>query len=202
MDQKSLLEAGRRLLDPLVAVLADSGVRPAAVTVLGLAITFLASVLVWSGDLFFAAVLLSLGSVLDAADGALARRLRMESASGAVLDSTADRLGEALVFIGIIAGETARIQPVLLYLAPAALCGSFAVSYVRARAEGVGIECRVGVFARTERLLVTIFGLALAGLWDERILPVAVGILALGSFVTASHRLWHVHRSSGKAPGS
>ena len=193
MKQDRIREAGRRLLEPLISLLELTGVRPSFVTLLGLAVTALAACLVWRGSYVVAGMVLLAGSLLDAVDGALARATKTESAAGAVLDSTSDRLGESLVFLALVAGNASREFPALLYLAPAALIGSFLVSYVRARAEGVGIECKIGLFTRTERLVVLISGLVLMEVFWRGLLVWTMVVLAAGSAFTALRRLRHVH---------
>ena len=161
-------EAGRRLLDPLVSLLARTGMGPFSVTTAGLLFTAVAAWLVWEGSYFAGTAFLIIGSILDAMDGELARRKGIVSKAGAVFDSSCDRIGELLIFGSMLAGEAGAAQPSLLYLVPAALGGSYMVSYVRARAEGVNLSCSVGIFTRTERLVLLIAGLVAAGIWGVR----------------------------------
>ena len=110
------------------------------------------------------------------------------SAPGALLDSAADRLSEAMVFLGLLVlyiNPLSKPDLVLLYLA---LIGSFMVSYLRARGEGLGVDCKVGVMTRTERVLVLATGLLVGQV------AIALGIIAALSFLTALHRFWHIHR--------
>jgi len=191
-------KAGRQLLEPLVKLLARLlGVSPAAVTVSGLVMAGIASGFIWNGLYWQGALLLYLGSILDAVDGGLARELGRESRAGAVLDSTLDRIGELLVLAAILTGTAGTEHKVLLYLVPAALGGSFMVSYVRARAEGVGIECSVGVFTRTERLVLIITGLVLAGVLaaGSSVLVWMLALVSGGTWLTVAQRLWVVTRN-------
>lgn len=190
-------KAGRQLLEPLVKLLARLGVSPAAVTVSGLVMACIASGFIWNGLYWQGALLLYLGSILDAVDGGLARELGRESRAGAVLDSTLDRIGELLVLAAILTGTAGTEHKVLLYLVPAALGGSFMVSYVRARAEGVGIECSVGVFTRTERLVLIITGLVLAGILaaGSSVLVWMLAVVSGGTWLTVAQRLWVVTRN-------
>ena len=194
MDLDDVKKAGRRLLEPLVKVLARWGVNPSAVTVSGLAMSGIAAWLVWSGSYWQGAVVLFLGSILDAVDGGLARRLNRESREGAILDSSLDRVAEMLVMAAILAGPAGSEHRSLVYIVPAAIGGSFMVSYVRARAEGEGMDGSVGVFTRTERLVLLILGLFVAGLLDAGsvVLVWMLLVVAIGSWLTAGQRLLRV----------
>lgn len=197
MDLDNTRKAGRQLLEPLVKLLARLGVSPAAVTVSGLVMAGIAAGFIWNGLYWQGALLLYLGSILDAVDGGLARELGRESRAGAVLDSTLDRIGELFVLAAILTGTAGTEHKVLLYLVPAALGGSFMVSYVRARAEGVGIECSVGVFTRTERLVLIITGLVLAGVLaaGSSVLVWMLAVVSGGTWLTVAQRLWVVTRN-------
>jgi phosphatidylglycerophosphate synthase len=186
--------AGRRLLEPLIKVLARLRVNPSAVTVSGFALSGFAAWLVWNGSYWQGAVVLFLGSILDAVDGSLARMLDLESQNGAILDSSLDRVAEILVMAAILAGPAGSEHRSIVYLVPAALGGSFMVSYIRARAEGEGIECSVGAFTRTERLVLLILGLFFAGLLDAGsvVLVWILMVVAIGSWLTAGQRLIRV----------
>ncbi len=197
MGLDSIRKAGRQLLEPLVKLLARLGVSPAAVTVSGLVMAGIAAGFIWNGLYWQGALLLYLGSILDAVDGGLARELGRESRAGAVLDSTLDRIGELFVLAAILTGTAGTEHKVLLYLVPAALGGSFMVSYVRARAEGVGIDCSVGVFTRTERLVLIITGLVLAGVLaaGSSVLVWMLAVVSGGTWLTFAQRLWVVTRN-------
>jgi CDP-diacylglycerol--glycerol-3-phosphate 3-phosphatidyltransferase len=187
-------EAGRRLLDPLVSLLARTGMGPFSVTTAGLLLTAVAAWLIWGGRYFTGTAFLIVGSILDAMDGELARRKGIVSKAGAVLDSSCDRIGELMIFGSMLAGEAGAAQPSLLYLVPAALGGSYMVSYVRARAEGVNLSCSVGIFTRTERLVLLIAGLVAAGIWGSTAIVVMLWILSAGTWITAVQRFARVIR--------
>lgn len=195
-------QAGRRLLSPLVHLLARAGVNPSAITLAGLALTAGSAAFVWKGSYLAGALVLVAGSLLDALDGGVARRLGVVSRAGAVLDSSCDRIGETLIYAALIAGAASSVEPVLLYLAPAALGGSYMVSYVRARAEGAGISCSVGLFTRTERLVLLTAALAVAEMMDSaRPLLWACAVIAAGTWATAVQRLLWVYSEDRQSPG-
>lgn len=178
----------RTWLDPVVGALAKAGISPNALTLVGLGITGAAGVLAAEGHLLTAGIVSLLGGGFDALDGALARATRQASTFGALLDSTLDRYGEAAVLLGILVYEARGGQMEVVILAGLALTGSFMVSYVRARAEGLGLDCEVGFLTRTERVIVIGVGLIL-GL----VVP-ALALVALLANVTTVQRLFYVRR--------
>ncbi|MCK5063961.1 MAG: CDP-alcohol phosphatidyltransferase family protein, partial [Candidatus Fermentibacteraceae bacterium] len=189
MNLENIRNAGRKLLIPVIRLLIATGISPFAVTALGLLLTVVASWLVWDGKYITGVVVLIIGSILDAVDGELARKKGIESKAGAVFDSSCDRIGEIFLFAAILAGKAGNAHPELVYLVPAALGGSYMVSYVRARAEGVNLSCSVGLVTRTERLILLIMGLVVSGLWDTKAIVFALAILAVGTWFTAGQRM-------------
>jgi phosphatidylglycerophosphate synthase len=182
---------GRRLLGPLVSLLAAMHVSPTAVTILGLPLSVGAGYCFATGRFILGGVLAALAGLCDTLDGELSRRTGTASSLGAFLDSTVDRLSEALVLVGLYWYYR---DSWFGLLAIAALVFSFMVSYIRARAEGVGRECKVGWFERPVRVLVLLAGAFILGrTW----MPVAIGAVALGSFITVVHRIVHVLSQKG-----
>ena len=194
-----LKEAGRALLAPLVRLAQRFGITANRVTVAGFCIVVAAAVLVALGQLLIGAVVLVAGSLLDAVDGALARATGGSTPFGGFLDSTLDRAAEGILYVGIVAyllGTSAQpLWPVLLALA--ALSGSFMVSYTRAKAEAIGLTASVGLAPRTERLVLIVAGIGLAGIGLEIGLLGAIGIIAVLSAATTVQRIWHVRRQVG-----
>lgn len=194
-------DAGRGILAPVVRVAIALHLTPNTITVIGLLITLAASALVASGWLLVGAAVLAAGSVLDAVDGALARAQGGGTAFGSFLDSTLDRASEAILYAGITVWFLTTLAdptwPVLA--AVVALAGSFLVSYARARAEGIGLNASVGLAPRTERLVLAIAGIAVAGMGFT---PVLIGILTLIAGLTVTtviQRIVHVWRLSQAA---
>ena len=184
---------GRRLLRPLISLLARAGVRPNHVTVLALPLSGLAAYLFATGQFFWAGVVAALVGICDTVDGELSRATNRQSRVGAFLDSNVDRVSAALVLGGVFWFYQAR-NPWYGLLSVAALVLSLMVSYVRARAEGLGYECKVGWFERPVRVLLLLFGAFILG---RTSMPVALGVIALGSLATVVHRLVHVLRQRG-----
>jgi CDP-diacylglycerol--glycerol-3-phosphate 3-phosphatidyltransferase len=156
--------------------------------------------LIWQRSLLLGALFLAVGAGFDALDGGLARAQGGGTPFGAFLDSTLDRLGEGVVYIGIVAywlGATSQpFVPVML--AVLALSGSFLVSYSRARAEATGFTAASGLAQRPERLIILVLGLALAGLGHPILLQLAMAAIAVLAWVTVAQRILNV-RAQAKA---
>ena len=176
--------APARLLDPIIRGLAATGVTPNAISAAGFIGNLVAAVLIASGALLAGGVVVLFASALDMLDGGLARATGRATPFGGVLDSTLDRLSEAVVLFGISWYAIERGLQTEALLAFVAVVGSLMVSYVRARVEGAGGRLLDGVFTRSERVVVTalalITGWLLPGLW----------ILAVVSSLTALQRMW------------
>jgi CDP-diacylglycerol--glycerol-3-phosphate 3-phosphatidyltransferase len=193
-----LKTALRGLLSPVVRLAVALHLTPNTITVIGLGITIVASVLVATGFLLIGAVVLAVGSILDAVDGALARAQGASTPFGAFFDSTLDRSGEAILYIGIgawlIQTQPEPLLPMVALMV--AMAGSFLVSYAHARAQGIGLAADVGLAPRTERLILVIAGVALAGFgWTIGLIGILV-ILAFLTVVTVIQRIFHVWRLS------
>ncbi len=183
----------RRVLDPAVRLLARWRVPPLALTLAGLALSGLAGVAVLAGERALAGLLLIAGGLCDTIDGAVARLSERQTKLGAFLDSTIDRYSEVAVFLALAWRYRGGSTLVAVFLA---ITGSLLVSYTRARAEGLGEECRVGLLERPERLVLLILAL-LAG-WSAVV--VVLWILAALTHVTALQRILYIaRRTSGKA---
>lgn len=182
--------AAYRFTLPLVQLLAKTSISPTAITVFGFLLALVAAVLIAMGYLFAAGFVMLVAALFDMVDGALARYIARTTRFGAVLDSTLDRLSEAALLIAVLFFYAREQSPLAILLVALALTGSLLVSYVRARAEGMGIEGKGGFFTRAERVIVLAVGLLLSR-FDNALL-VATGIIAVLSFITAGQRLFSV----------
>jgi CDP-diacylglycerol--glycerol-3-phosphate 3-phosphatidyltransferase len=187
----------RRLASRSITGLSRTRLTPDVLTGLGLSICAVAAVAVYfeyrNEILWFwvGAILFWAGSLLDVLDGALARQSGKGTTFGAFLDSTTDRLGEA-VMLGAIGLVFARDgNEIALGATFAALAGSFLVSYTRARAEALSLKGDVGIGSRAERVTVIVTGLFLAP-WG--LLPWAVYLLNVTAWLTVVQRILHVRR--------
>jgi CDP-diacylglycerol--glycerol-3-phosphate 3-phosphatidyltransferase len=176
-----------RITGPIVRIVSKSGVTPNALTFVNLALNIVAAYVIATGHLLLGGVLVLVAGLFDLLDGALARFTRQTTKFGAVLDSTVDRICEAAILSGIliwyVPQEGASLEIVLIL---AVLIGSFLVSYIRARAEGLGWQCQVGLFTRAERVIVLAVGLLINQVF------VALCILVVFVFVTVVQRLVHL----------
>ena len=180
------------IVDPIVAVLAEMGIRPNTLTLFGLLIHIPVAYFLSQGQWTTAALIALLGFV-DAFDGTLARKLGLaqQNKFGAFLDSTTDRIAEILLFGGFIAYYALQSDVLYAAIAAIALGGSLMVSYTRARAEGLGLSCSIGIFSRIVRYGVFFF-LTITGLPE-----IALIILAVGTWITTGQRIHHVwHQAS------
>jgi CDP-diacylglycerol--glycerol-3-phosphate 3-phosphatidyltransferase len=178
------------LLEFIASPLARAGVSPNVLTLCGLLAMIAVACVLALGHERLAGLLLIPVALLDALDGALARLTGKATRFGAFFDSTLDRFAEIALYLGLLylyRGST--LETVLIYLT---ITGSLMVSYTRARAEGLGLECKVGLFTRLERLAVLTLGLLL-----EQTL-IALIILAIFSNLTVLQRVWHVRKVSAK----
>ncbi|HZP25721.1 MAG TPA: CDP-alcohol phosphatidyltransferase family protein [Dehalococcoidia bacterium] len=183
--------APKRLTDPLVRVLVALHVTPNQLTTLGVLGNLGAAVLAGHGDFLAAGLVLLAASSLDFLDGALARATNRATPFGSVYDAVLDRVSETAVLVALIVLFSGRDDRPEVILAALAIVGSMLVSYVRARAEVIGVNLREGLLTRAER--VVILGLAL--IIDQ--VTIALWILAIAANLTAAQRLFLVWRQSG-----
>jgi len=185
---------------PLAAAAGRLGLTPNALTVIGFLVAAIAAAAIAAGAWLAGSVLVIVGGAFDLLDGSLARAQNRVTRFGAFLDSTLDRWGEGVIYIGIVAGATAAGFVAGAVLAGAAAVSSFQVSYTRARAESLDLHGEVGIAPRAERVVLLALGLALAGL-DGGVatgarggvwLAVALGVIVLLASITAVQRMWHV----------
>ncbi len=182
------------LLSPLVRLLSALRVRPDALTVCGWMLSLGSAALFGLGHVRVAGLVMLLGGLFDALDGAVARESGRMSAFGAFLDSTLDRLSEAAIFVGIVFFYADAGPPFGALLAGAAMTFSLLTSYARARAEGLGIGCKVGLLERAGRVVI-LSASSLLGLLTPGLL-----LLAAGALITTTQRLLHVRRESREPP--
>jgi CDP-diacylglycerol--glycerol-3-phosphate 3-phosphatidyltransferase len=193
--QASWKEAGRAMFSPLVAGLVRVGIGAHAISGVGLGFALAAGYAAGLGRLRLAGISLMLSALCDLLDGPVARRTSRTGPVGAFLDSCTDRVAEGAIYLGLIIHF--RDLPVMVLVTGVALIGSYMVSYARARAEGLGISCQVGLLERPERLIVLIAALVSGGV----VLEVGLALVALFSVLTFIQRFRHVvHAAAGTRP--
>ena len=182
------------LTRPIVRLLARTAVTPNILTWFGFLVTIGAGVLIVTGHLFAAGFVVLAAGLFDIMDGALARYTNQVTRFGGVLDSIIDRLAEAVLLVSLLVLYVEEQSLIGTLLIGIALPGSLLVSYIRARAEAAGLECKVGIFTRGERVIVLALGLLLSQV--NYALIVALGVIALFSIFTAGQRLFHVWKQT------
>ena len=182
------------LVQPLVQLFARAHFSPNVLTTLSLVLVAISAVEFGRGSLRIAGVWYLLGGLFDVFDGAVARASNRVTKFGALFDSTLDRYSELLVFLGLgfyFIGTNsfhAKFQLLMFVVIFAALSGSFMVSYVRARAEGLDYDCRVGLLQRPERLVLV----GVSALISEYVLIAALFLIAIFAHFTAIQRMYFI----------
>ncbi|GAA3210382.1 phosphatidylinositol phosphate synthase [Actinocorallia longicatena] len=188
-----------RVVTPIGTALAKTGVTPNIITVTG-TVGVAAGALVFypQGELFWGTIAITAFVFFDMFDGAVARITGKTGVWGAFLDSTMDRVGDAAVFAGLIMWLTSaegRDLP-LAYLALYCMVSGVVISYAKARAEGLGLKCDVGIAERSERLVISLVGAGLEGLGVPYALPVSLVLLAVLSTITVGQRFSVVYKQA------
>jgi len=179
-----------RITDPIVGTLSKSGITPNTLTLINLALNIAAAYIIATSYFLLGGVLVLVSGLFDLLDGALARFTKQSTKFGAILDSTVDRISEAAILCGLLIWyipQGANFEIVLIFVV---LIGSFLVSYIRARAEGLGWQCQVGLFSRAERVIVLAIGLLV-----NQIL-IALCVLVVFVFITVIQRLVYLRKQA------
>lgn len=175
--------------------LIESRLTPNAISMTGLVLNVVAAVLVWQRWFFLAGIAFVVGSVMDTLDGRYSRMSGKGTQFGAFLDSSLDRIEEAIVLTAVAAYFASRRMEFAVAATAVAIGASLLVSYTRARAEALGVECKVGIASRAVRVVILSAGLLFAkgaSLGDVELLAPAVYVLAGLSVVTTLQRILHV----------
>ncbi len=183
------------VVNPVGDLLENANIHPHVVTASGFFFSVITAWLFWKGYMFWGGITLILSGACDVLDGRLARNTNRASRFGAILDSTVDRYSEIMVFMGLAAFFHSAVMSAIIILA---MAGSLLTSYVRARAEGLGMECKIGLMQRPERVTFIAVGAVIGALIDfifgtqQPLLKLAiVGIAVLGN-VTVIQRVLYV----------
>lgn len=186
-----------RLIEPVIVYLVRRRANPNVITTIGTACTLAAAVIFALGHIRTAGWVLGLTAIFDVLDGQVARRTGRETVFGAFYDSSLDRISDGAVLAGLTvfyASGTSRHSLAMVVVCLAAIIGTYLTSYTRARAEALGIEAKVGLIQRVERVVLlaapqAFFGLAFDGL----VLKAIIVLLAVTSWITAVQRVAYVH---------
>ncbi len=178
--------------------LIESRLTPNAISLTGLVGNVIAAVLVYQELFLLGGLAFIAGSIMDTLDGRYSRMSGKGSPFGAFLDSTLDRMEEGIVLTAVGAYFAARGNEAAVAATVAAVLFSLMVSYTRARAEALGVECKVGIADRAVRVVILSAGLLLTGLGLD-VLAISVYVLAALSVVTVLQRIWHVRTQLTRA---
>jgi len=206
MPMLNLRPAAGRVVAPLAAWLLRVGVTPDMVTISGTVVAVAGAFAFFArGAFFLGTAVVTLAVLSDALDGAMARQRGVSGPWGAFLDSTMDRIADAAIFCALALwfagrGDSTTLLAVSLFC----LVSGVVTSYAKARAEGLGLTCDVGLAERLERLVAVLAGTLLAGLGWSGGLAVALWLLAVASTITVGQRLREVRRQThgGAAPSA
>ncbi len=201
----SIGRGAMRIINAMVRGLASASVHPNILTAIGVTINVGSGVLFGFGEFFLAGIVLIIANLFDMLDGNVARLTGNVTRFGGFLDSTLDRVSDIVVFLGIIvfyAGNTPQHSILNVFLAGVGLMGSVMVSYTTSRAENAGIKSSVGFLQRPERIVLFIIG-ALSTHWEStnffaNRMPQVLWVLAIGSFWTFIHRMFHTWKELQK----
>jgi len=175
--------------------LIESRLTPNAISMVGLVGNLVAAGLVTQRLFFLAGVAFILGSVMDTLDGRYSRMSGKGTLFGAFLDSTLDRIEEGIVLAAVAGYFAANGEDFAAAMCVVAVLGSLMVSYTRARAEALGVECKVGLATRPVRVVLLSIGLVFAkgaGIGDFELLAPAIYVIAALTIITVFQRVWHV----------
>ena len=189
----------RSLLSPIVdgisRVFVRLGFSPSGLTVIGVLVACVATALIAQGMLAAGGVVVLVAGVFDMFDGAVARMTNRATKFGALFDSVMDRVSEAVVLLGLLwfyLEDGEQLGAILVYVS---IVGSTMVSYVRARAEGLGIECKGGLMQRPERVATLGIGIIVGQWWEPAVL-IVLGVIAVLTVVTTVQRVVEVARGA------
>jgi CDP-diacylglycerol--glycerol-3-phosphate 3-phosphatidyltransferase len=197
----------KKIFEPIALAMGRLGLTPDGLTVIGFLITAVGAALVGVQLWIVGGLVVFIGGVFDMFDGTLARATGQTSRLGSFMDSTFDKMGEILVFLGVIAGLlAAEAGDVPVLVAAAAMGAAIMVSYTRAKSDGLGFSsgmglAAVGVMPREIRLVIVSIGIVLTGTSiGPTAIELAMGVILVGSVITVIQRIIHVRRQAKSTP--
>jgi CDP-diacylglycerol---glycerol-3-phosphate 3-phosphatidyltransferase len=198
-----LKKGALRVIEPAISLLARNNVSPNTITTLGTLLTVAAGVVYATGHIMTAGWIMAVTAFFDVVDGEVARRTGRSTVFGAFYDSSLDRVADGALMAGLTVFYATNPIHHNLYMMVVCLCGiigTFLVSYTRARAESLGIDAKVGVMQRPERIVLLSAPQALFGLfWNGWVLIGIIVLLTVTAWITAVQRIAFVHRNTRHA---
>jgi CDP-diacylglycerol--glycerol-3-phosphate 3-phosphatidyltransferase len=202
---ESLREGVYRIINPITDAMVRSRIHPNALTTMGFFVTCFAALMFHQHHVRWAGFFVLLGGLFDIFDGRVARLSGLGSKFGAFYDSTLDRISETVVFLGMLSlynDYRLELGDVgMIYLIMLAMAGSQMISYTRARAEAMGLDCRVGLMPRAERIvLIGSSALFFGESWNGLVLKGVILVLAVLTNLTAFQRIYWVYKNARGVP--
>ena len=198
-----LKKGALRVIEPAISFLARHNVSPNAITTVGTLLTVAAGVVYATGHIMTAGWIMGVTAFFDVVDGEVARRTGRSTVFGAFYDSTLDRVADGALMAGLTVFYATNVAHHNLYMMVVCLVGmvgTFLVSYTRARAESLGIDAKVGVMQRPERIVLLSAPQALFGLfWNGWVLIAIIILLSVTAWITAVQRIMFVYRNTKHA---
>jgi CDP-diacylglycerol--glycerol-3-phosphate 3-phosphatidyltransferase len=198
-----LKKGALRVIEPAISFLARNNVSPNSITTVGTLLTVAAGVVYATGHIMTAGWIMAATAFFDVVDGEVARRTGRSTVFGAFYDSSLDRVADGALMAGLTVFYATNPVHQNLYMMVVCLCGiigTFLVSYTRARAESLGIDAKVGVMQRPERIVLLSAPQALFGLfWNGWVLIGIIILLTVTAWITAVQRIAFVHRNTRHA---
>ncbi len=192
---ESLRPKAAKILEPIGRALIRLHITANMLTFIGVVLAAISGLLAATGNLVWAGITLLLAAPMDAFDGTVARLSgSSKSRFGAFWDSTLDRYSESLVLLGVLIYGLNRHNDWIVVLTCITVFGSLLVSYARSRAETLGVDCKVGIMTRLERVVVTIVMLLLNPLYPDVPVLIGLGLMAVFTNITVIMRIVHVRR--------
>jgi len=179
------------ILNPIIVLLNKTGATPNILTIIGLFINLLGAFFIIKGNLILAGIIILCAGIFDMLDGQLARKMNKKSKFGGFLDSVTDRVSEGAIYLGILIYYLNINLSLNSIIAYCVMFLSFLISYIRARAGGLKIDCEEGFFTRPERIVTLILGLLLCGVFNS--LFYALLIICFFSIITIAQRIYIVY---------
>lgn len=179
------------ILNPIIVLLNKTGASPNILTIIGLLINIAGSYFIVKGNLILAGVIILFAGIFDMLDGLLARKMNKKTKFGGFLDSVTDRVSEGAIYLGIIIYYLNLNLSFISIIAYCVMFLSFLISYIRARAGGLKIDCEEGFFTRPERIITLIIGLLLSNYFNS--LFYALLIIGIFSIFTVAQRIYIVY---------
>lgn len=189
-------QRAQSFLNAIAGALGSVGFTPNGLTLVGFAAMCAIGFVLAAGYFAAGGLLIVVAGIFDALDGSLARLTNRVTQFGAFLDSTTDRFAEGALYFGILFWYVQRGASYMAYVVFLALLGSFMVSYARARAEGIGVQCKQGLMTRFERIALLVIGLLLTAFLGDAPVVVVFVILAVFTNLTAVQRILLVYRAT------